>query len=226
MSNSRFTELLNERTQQAGLLMEVRLASALEAYFELLRRWNRKINLTGLDLDALTGEGVDRLFVEPLMAAQHVSPETARIIDLGSGGGSPAIPLTLAVPAASVTMVESRAKKSVFLLEAARELALEARVLTARYEDLLKRDDLIEGFDTLTSRALRLGSREVAQVHEFVRAGGRLLLFRSAINPEELVVNSPLFLESTRPLPREGSELMIFQKAPASVPRGTLPTKA
>ena len=118
--------------------MEVRLASALEAYFELLRRWNRKINLTGLDLDALTGEGVDRLFVEPLLAARHVTPETARIIDLGSGGGSPAIPLTLAVPGASVTMVESRAKKSVFLLEAARELALEARVLTARYEDLLK----------------------------------------------------------------------------------------
>ena len=212
MNRSPFTKLLNERAQQAGLAMEGRLVSALEAYFELLRRWNRKINLTGLDLDALTAEGIDRLFIEPLLGARHVTPGTTRIIDLGSGGGSPAIPLTLAIPGASVTMVDSRSKKSVFLLEAARELALEARVLTARYEDLLKRDDLIHEFDTLTSRALRLGSRELSQVQGFIRPGGRMVLFRSAIDSEEFAVRSPLSFESTQPLPREGSELVILQR--------------
>jgi 16S rRNA (guanine527-N7)-methyltransferase len=215
VNKSPFTELLTERAQQAGLPIEGRLLSALDAYFELLRRWNRKINLTGLNLDTPTAEGVDRLFIEPLLGARHVTPGTTRIIDLGSGGGSPAIPLTLAIAGASVTMVESRSKKSVFLLEAARELALAARVLTARYEDLLKREDLIQAFDTLTSRALRLGSREVAQVQNFVRPGGRLVLFRSAINSGGLAERSPLLFEYKQPLPGEGSELVVLQRRSA-----------
>jgi len=213
VSTAPFAELLAQRAQQASLILAPPLTSALEAYFQLLRRWNRKINLTGLDLDAVTGEGVDRLFIEPLVAARHVTPGTARIIDLGSGGGSPAIPLTLAVPSASVTMVESRSKKSVFLLEAARELSVAARVLTARYEDLLDRSDLLEAFDTLTSRALRLGSHELALVQTFVRPGGRLILFRSTgLQEQELAVNSPLARFSTQSLPRVDTELVILQK--------------
>ena len=224
MSRFSFTELLRDRARQAGLLVEGPLAAALEAYFELLRRWNRKINLTGLNLDALTSEGMDRLFIEPLLAARHVAPGTVRIIDLGSGGGSPAIPLTLAVPSASVTMVESRTKKSVFLLEAARELGLEARVLTVRYEDALGQGELIEAFDTLTSRALRLDSHDVAQVHTLVRDGGRLILFRSA-SPDELKVAPPLALVQVEPLPRPDSQLLVLEKHIGTVPRGTVPSR-
>ena len=225
MSRISFTELLSDRARQAGLFVESHVAAALDAYFELLRRWNRKINLTGLNLDALTSEGMDRLFIEPLLAARHVAPGTARIIDLGSGGGSPAIPLTLAVPSASVTMVESRTKKSVFLLEAARELGLEARVLTVRYEDALGQGELVEAFDTLTSRALRLDAHDVAQVHTLVRDGGRLILFRSASRPDELEVAPPLALVQVEPLPRPDSQLLVLEKHIGNVPRGTVSSR-
>ena len=213
MNSLSFIDLLGERARQAGLLIESPLSTALEVYFEMLRRWNRKINLTGLELDALTDEGMDRLFVEPLLAARHVTPDTARIIDLGTGGGSPAIPLTLAVRTASITMVESRIKKSVFLREAARELGLEAHVITARYEDALNQGGLAGAFDTLTSRALRLDSQDVLQAHSFVRDGGRLLLFRSANKADELRVNPPLSILQVEPLPRHDSQLVVLQKS-------------
>ena len=223
MSKFPFASLLSERAQKAGLPLEPTLSAALEVFFEVLRRWNRKINLTGLDLDALTVEGMDRLFVEPLLAARHVPPHTRSIIDLGTGGGSPAIPLTLAVPSASVTMVESRSKKSVFLLEAARELGLAARVLTARYQDVLGKRDLLEAFDVLTSRALRLDSHDVSQVHALVRGGGRLLLFRSTSLADKLTLSPPLSVAELEPLPRTDSQLIVLEKQ-VGVPRGTLPS--
>jgi len=227
VSTFSFTQLLAERAELAGLTLESRLTTSLEAYFELLRRWNRRINLTGLNLDALTGEGMDRLFVEPLLGARHLTPGTSRFIDLGSGGGSPAIPMALAVSSASLTMVESRAKKSVFLREAARELGLEAQVITARYEDALSQGALVESFDALTSRALRLDARDIARVHSFVRDGGWLLLFRSAAGGDELKVDSPLSVSRIEPLPRQESQLLILIKKPdPSVPRGTSPEEA
>lgn len=222
MNTFSFEELLVERAGLAGLTLESSCASALEVYFELLRRWNRKINLTGLDLDALTVEGMDRLFVEPLLGARHLTPGTTRIIDIGTGGGSPAIPLALASPAASITMVESRTKKSVFLREVARELGLEAQVITARYEELLQQGTLLEAFDTLTSRALRLDSRDIAQVQSLVHSGGRLLLFRSATTSDELALAPPLSLLKVDPLPRQGSQIVVLGKqGDNSVPRGT-----
>lgn len=194
------------------MILDGSLSSGLEVYFEMLRRWNRRINLTGLDLDALTPDGVDRLFIEPLIAARHIAPGTKSIIDLGSGGGSPALPLALAARAESLTMIESRTRKSVFLREAARELSLAATVLTVRYEEALEREELTGVFDTLSCRALRLSSSDLVKAGLFVRAGGRLLLFRSAAEVSELNAGSPLSLLDVQPLPRPGSELLVLQE--------------
>ncbi len=74
-------------------------------------------------------------------------------MDVGSGGGSPAIPLKLAVPRLRLTMVEAKARKSAFLREAVRHLGLEQRsVETARYEELLARPDLHEATTSFPSR--------------------------------------------------------------------------
>jgi len=210
VSTVSFAEQLAQRAEAAGVALDARLSASLAVYFELLRRWNRRINLTGLDLDAISDDGIDRLFIEPLIAARHVAPGTVSIIDLGSGGGSPALPLALAVSGASITMVESRVKKSVFLKEATRELGLSAAVLTVRYEEALGDEGLTAAFDTLTCRALRLSSADIAKVETFVRPGGRLLLFRSAQSELSGSVTLPR-LES-HPLPRPGSELIVFQK--------------
>ena len=161
--------------------MQPSLGAKLEAYYRLLATWNRKINLTGMDLTDPTPEALDRLLIEPLVAATHGSVSDVRLIDIGSGGGSPAIPFALAIPRARLLMVESKTRKSVFLKEAIRVLEMvDSDVLTSRYEALLARPELHEGHDILTVRAVRLESRMLMTLQTFVRDGGRLFLFQGA----------------------------------------------
>jgi 16S rRNA (guanine527-N7)-methyltransferase len=78
------------------------------------------------------------------------------MIDIGSGGGSPAIPMALAMASIRLLMVESKTRKSVFLREAIRAVALQgADVAASRFEELLARADLHEAHDILTIRAVR-----------------------------------------------------------------------
>ena len=96
--------------------------NSLEQYFELLTRWNAKINLTAFSLAEPDDEALDRLLVEPVVASCHVNPPVGSVIDIGSGSGSPAIPLRLALGATRLTLVEAKTRKAVFLVEALRHL--------------------------------------------------------------------------------------------------------
>jgi 16S rRNA (guanine527-N7)-methyltransferase len=171
----------------------------LLAYYDLLARWNKKINLTSLqDPD----ESIDRLLLEPLIAARYVPVADTRLIDIGSGGGSPAIPMRLALPGLRLTMVEAKARKSAFLREAVRVLGLaDAIVETARYEELLARPDLHEAFGAVSVRAVRVESRVMQTLQAFVCPGGVMLLFRGPGGPEAPSgVIPPLTWTTTVPL--------------------------
>ena len=112
MAPRAFSTRLARRSTKVGLTLSEELARQLAAYYELLTRWNRKINLTSLeDPD----EAIDRLLLEPVVAARHVPPGAERLMDIGSGGGSPAIPLALAMgPRTKLVMVESKARKGCY----------------------------------------------------------------------------------------------------------------
>ena len=78
-------------------------------FYALLSRWNQKINLTSL---ADPDEAIDRLILEPLLAAARFVPAAcSSMMDIGSGGGSPAIPMKLVSPRLALTMVEVKATK-------------------------------------------------------------------------------------------------------------------
>ena len=113
-----FETRLKERLELAGALIPPReLFELHERYIALLAKWNRTINLTSLPLEPPTDEAIDRLLVEPI-AASSKAGRVETIIDIGSGGGSPAIPFWIQVPGAKLTMVESRSRKCAFLREA------------------------------------------------------------------------------------------------------------
>src|ERR1700681_1711373 len=119
-----FRDRLLSRATQARLTVAASEIDQLEAYYHLLSRWNRTINLTALSLEPLCDDTVDRLLIEPLAVAFHVPDSRAGWFDLGSGGGSPAIPLKIVRPLLGLTMVEARARKAAFLREVIRDLAL------------------------------------------------------------------------------------------------------
>ena len=100
------------------------------------------------------------------------------MIDIGSGGGSPAIPLALALSSPHLMLVEAKARKSVFLREALRALEMsEAEVVTSRFEELLARPPLHEAHELLTLRAVRVEGAILMNLQAFVRPGGELFLF-------------------------------------------------
>jgi 16S rRNA (guanine527-N7)-methyltransferase len=171
----------------------------LEAFYSLLSRWNQKINLTSLsDPD----EAIDRLLLEPLLAARYLPSGDLRVMDIGSGGGSPAIPLALAAPRVSMTMVEVKARKSAFLREAIRHVEIaRADVETIRAEELLTRTELHEAFDVLTMRAVRVEGKTLNTLQAFLKPGGSLLLFRGPTGPSTpTIVVPPLEFRDTYPL--------------------------
>jgi 16S rRNA (guanine527-N7)-methyltransferase len=176
VTRSEFAERLATRAHAATLTLPAHLIEPLWSYFELLATWNRRINLTAIDLHALPDDGVDRLFIEPLAAARYASTG-GDLIDIGSGGGSPAIPFALGTAATSLAMVESRTRKSVFLREAARVVALPAEVVTERYQALTHNPAFRKRFDLLTIRAVRIEDQAIEMLRGLVRPGGRIFSF-------------------------------------------------
>jgi 16S rRNA (guanine527-N7)-methyltransferase len=221
-----FRTRLSRRAARAGVFLPEDLTAGLTSYYELLSRWNQKINLTSLsDPD----EAIDRLLLEPLLAARLLPSPTSRVLDVGSGGGSPAIPLKLAAPGITLTMVEVKARKSAFLREASRRLALDrTQVETARYEELLARPELHETYDVVSLRAVRVESKVLLTLQAFLAARGIVMLFRGPSGPDvPPMLVPPLEWTSTSPLLESlRSRLTILTKRPVGryvdVPRGTL----
>lgn len=171
---------------QAGLAslsvtLRARGRVAIDDHVRLLLAWNRAINLTAITDPAKVAllHVVDSLTALPVVGVRRGS---LRLLDLGSGGGYPGIPLAAAAPDAEVTLVESIGKKARFL-EAAVEVArLDARVtvVAARAEALagpIRRGEL-EAFDAVTARAVGSLPDLVALAFPLLVDGGRLVAWK------------------------------------------------
>jgi 16S rRNA (guanine527-N7)-methyltransferase len=198
VTSREFNERVGRRARKAGVPLGPELLAGLEVYYKLLESWNTKINLTALDLAAGGDQAIDRLLIEPLAALRHLPAGAGKLIDIGSGGGSPAIPMNIARREVSFTLVEAKTRKSAFLREAGRQLDLPLQVETARYEALLARPELHEAFDVLTMRAVRIEPRTLFGLQAFMRPSGSMLLFRGPQGPASPAAPPPpLYWEST-----------------------------
>ncbi len=140
-----FRELLRREFGAHGDLSQEQLAR-LEAHYQLLLRWNRKLNLTRIES---VEEAVRLHYCESLFLARGLPEGRLRVADVGSGAGFPGFPVAVWRPECEVTLVESHVRKAVFLREASRGLG-NVRVFAGRAEDLGER------FDWVVSRAVRV----------------------------------------------------------------------
>ncbi len=106
------------------------LVEQLSTYLDLILRWNQRTNLTSIRDPR---EIVRRHFGESLFAARHL-PGTGSLLDFGSGAGFPGVPIQMWHPNLLVTLAESQGKKSTFLREVVRVLALPCEVWAGRVE--------------------------------------------------------------------------------------------
>lgn len=143
-----------EQAAHYGLaLNEGSLGATLGRYLERLLETNRAFNLTAVtEPEAAWHKHIlDSLSLVPALRAR---PELARLIDVGSGGGLPAIPLAIALPDRTFTLLEATGKKARFLADVSRELGLDhVRVVEERAESFGQGEGRAR-FDAVTARAV------------------------------------------------------------------------
>ncbi len=145
-------------------------AARLARYLDLLESWSARVNLTGARTRA---ERID-LLIRPVVAvAGRVRP--GRLLDIGSGNGSPGLVLAALCPESAVTLLEPRQKRWAFLREAGRTMGLAVEVRRERH-------DQYPGppADTVTVRALALPPADLAAL---LAPAGRLLVLGAAPAP-------------------------------------------
>lgn len=159
------------------------MSPPLQQYAELLLDWNRRVNLTGArTLDQVRAQIAD---ADSLLAASWTNIN--RVIDIGSGGGLPAIPLALARPDIQVTLLEANARKSAFLEHVAGTLGLgNVTVLAGRAEEFGRRPALREQFDRAISRAAARPAVLLELALPFVTPGGDLIAQVTPFDPHLL----------------------------------------
>jgi 16S rRNA (guanine527-N7)-methyltransferase len=172
---------LDEGLATAGVALPRQARSTLDAYLALLAKWNRTYNLTAI---RDPGQMVTHHVLDALAVLPHLpATEHTRVLDVGSGGGVPGLPIAIARPGWAVVLLDSNHKKGAFLQQAAIELGLaNVEVVTARVEDYAPD----ARFDVVISRAFsdlatfaRAGARHLVP-------GGRLVAMKGALPRGEI----------------------------------------
>ena len=147
-----------------------RICVQLEAYLDLILKWNAKLNLTAIRTPE---EIVRRHFGESLFAGIHLG-ECSTLLDFGSGAGFPGLPIQILRPDVAVTLAESQGKKAAFLREAVRTLGLATEVYGGRVEAMPAE----RRFETVALRAV--DNMDAAVVEAGRRAAKRVFILGTA----------------------------------------------
>ncbi|MGB5746429.1 MAG: 16S rRNA (guanine(527)-N(7))-methyltransferase RsmG [Desulfobacterales bacterium] len=174
-----------------------------------LLHWNKVINLTTIT-DPY--EIAVKHFVDSLAPAKQILPGTS-LLDIGSGGGFPGIPLKVVIPSLSVTLIDASRKKANFLQHVIRTLKLEGiEALHIRAEDLAGDPAYLKHFEIITSRALTDLQSFVRQARPLLAVNGQMIALKGKMDQTEVesVCASILAVETYR-LPFTNSKRSIFQ---------------
>jgi len=194
-----YTRELDRALDALGISLDRGARAAIDGHVQLLLAWNAAINLTAISEPAAVAR---RHVADSLTALEVVrAGPHATLLDLGSGGGFPGLPLTAALPETRAMLVDSVAKKVTFLDAARRAigladrvevLATRAEVLATRAEVLAGRNEVLPargtgpGWDVVTARAVGRLDLLVELALPVLALGGRLIAWKRGAIAEEL----------------------------------------
>jgi 16S rRNA (guanine527-N7)-methyltransferase len=196
----------------------------IQRYAEMLLDWNRSVNLTG-------ARTMDEVLAQ-IAAGQALLAVAwtgiGRVIDIGSGGGLPAVPMAIAMPQVQFTLLEANTRKCAFLEQVSAALKLtNVAVAAGRAEELGHHPALREQFDRAISRAAAPPAVLLELALPFVRPGGDLVAQVSPVDPHllepaaRLLGGGPPRLER----PGDGAGTLLYVPklgpTPARFPRRT-----
>ena len=180
--------LLAEGLTSLGIPATAAQQSSLLEFTGLLRKWNRVYNLTAIEnqTDMVRLHLLDSLSLLPYLNGH-------RVLDVGTGAGLPGVPLALLSPDRAFTLLDSNAKKTRFVQQAAIELGLaNVQVEHTRIEQYRP----AQGFDTVLIRAFARLPLIVAETARLLNPGGVILAQKGKLPQEEITALEQVTVES------------------------------
>lgn len=206
-------EMLIRGLEGLGLPSQERTVLLLGRFADLLLRWNRTYNLTAIreESEVVTHHLLDSVALVPMIG--KIAPEAQTLLDVGSGGGLPAVPTALLRPDLSVHAVDTVKKKVTFLQQAQIELGLKNfRAHHARVENLR-----LSPFDVITSRAFASLADFTSLTEHLLKPSGVWLAMKGVV-PEEEMAALPDFVRVREILPmtvpglHESRHLIVMER--------------
>lgn len=171
---------MKKHFEKYGITITDKQQELFEKYYSLLIEYNKKFNLTAI---TEREEVINKHFVDSSLSCGKVCGQT--LLDVGSGGGFPAIPLKIMNDNLSVTMLEATGKKCEFLKTVVKELGLtNVTVINGRAEDIAKDERFREKFDCVTARAVARLNTLLEYCMAFVKVGGSFVALKGDVEVE------------------------------------------
>jgi len=156
--------------ESRGLELPPGFIDKAELYHDLIIGWSSRMNIVSKnDMEVL----LDRHILDSLISLEHIS-DKGRLLDIGSGGGFPAIPLAMARPRLEVTLLESQHKKIIFLKAVCQKLNLTNIKI---FEERLEQFDPQELYDYVTIRALPKWEGYLNRIFKIIRPDGKVIYY-------------------------------------------------
>ena len=172
-----------------GIEIDVECQKLFELYYRELIDWNKRFNLTAIiDYQAVQIKHfLDSLTVVSVINEERSTNPFFNIIDVGTGAGFPGIPLKIILPQVRLTLLDSTAKKSGFLVHMVKEMRLsDVTVIVGRAEEMAHLPSYRQQFDIVVSRAVAPMSALVELTLPFCRIGGKLVAHKKGEIEEEI----------------------------------------
>ena len=159
--------------ENVNITLTDEMRQKFDFYCKFLREENEKYNLT-----AITDEGEIwvKHFADSILGSVAI-PENASVCDVGSGAGFPALPLAIARPDISVTLVDSLEKRINFTKALCQQIDLKADFFHERAEDFSRPH--VEFFDIATARAVAPLNILLEYVAQIVKIGGAVVAYKT-----------------------------------------------
>ena len=156
----------------------LRISTQLKQYRELLLTWNARFNLTAITEDRAV---LIRHFIDSLTVLKVLPNRPLSLLDVGTGPGFPGIPLKMARPDLTVTVMDSTSKKVRFCAEVIQQLELTGiRALHGRAEEMAHQPQFREQFEVVVARAVAPLPTLVEYLMPFVRPGGLCIAMKGS----------------------------------------------
>jgi len=185
-----YVNILKEGLKEFSVDISRSQIDKLFKFKELLKEWNKKINLTAIedDLDIVIKHFIDSASILP-----YIEDKDASIIDIGTGAGFPGIPVKILLEDADVTLLDSLEKRIKFLNEVINQLDLKnIRALHGRAEDFGVLNEYREKFDVAVARAVASLPVLLEYCLPFVKTGGIFIAMKGS-NIDEIADSNKAF---------------------------------